>query len=49
MGVTNGLESNYCLQLIELKKFDDFAVRWQVPLGNPTKPHWSDDYSVSGT
>jgi hypothetical protein len=35
MGVTNGLESNYCLQLIELKKLDDF--RWRVALGNPTK------------
>jgi hypothetical protein len=48
MEVTNGLESNYCLQLIELKKLDDFVFRWRVALGNPTKAHWNDDYTVSG-
>jgi hypothetical protein len=42
------LGSNYCLQLIELKKLDDFAFRWRIPLGNPRKPHWNDDYTVSG-
>jgi hypothetical protein len=36
------------LQLIELKKLDDFVFRWRVPLGNPPKPHWNDDHTVSG-